>query len=69
MVAVGRVARLGCGERFDTASKLARLERPMIFVHGTADEVVPVAMSKRLYRAARGHMQLVIVEGTGTRRP
>jgi uncharacterized protein len=50
-------------ERFDTASKVARLELPMLFVHGTADEVVPVTMSERLYRAARGDKELVTVEG------
>jgi pimeloyl-ACP methyl ester carboxylesterase len=50
-------------ERFDTAGKLARLDLPMIFVHGTADEVVPVAMSEQLYRAARRDRQLVLVEG------
>ena len=52
-------------ERFDTLTKVERLVLPMIFVHGTADAVVPVAMSERLYRAARGDRQLVLVEGAG----
>ena len=52
-------------ERFDTVTKVERLVLPMIFVHGTADAVVPVAMSERLYRAARGDRQLVLVEGAG----
>ncbi len=46
-------------------TKVERLVLPMIFVHGTADAVVPVAMSERLYRAARGDRQLVLVEGAG----
>jgi len=40
-------------QRFDTASKVARLELPIVLVHGVADEIVPVSMSRQLYGSAR----------------
>ena len=52
-------------ERFDTLSKINRLDPPMLFIHGTADEVVPVAMTQRLYRAAHAQKRLILVQGAG----
>ncbi len=52
-------------ERFDTLIKVGHLDLPIVFVHGTADNVVPPAMTERLYRAARGDKQLVMVKGAG----
>lgn len=52
-------------QRFDALSRIARLDLPMVFIHGTADEVVPVAMPQRLYRAARAQKQLILVQGAG----
>ena len=52
-------------ERFDTLSRVGRLDVPMIFVHGTADQVVPPVMTEQLYQAARGDKQLVTVDGAG----
>jgi fermentation-respiration switch protein FrsA (DUF1100 family) len=55
-------------ERFDTLNKIGRLDLPMVVVHGTADDEVPPAMTERLYRAARGDKQLVMVKGADTRK-
>ena len=52
-------------ERFDTLSKIGHLDLPIMFVHGTADEVVPLVMAEQLYRAAGGDKRLVRVEGAG----
>jgi pimeloyl-ACP methyl ester carboxylesterase len=52
-------------ERFDSLIKIGRLHLPMVFVHGTADREVPPAMTERLYRAASGDKELVMVEGAG----
>jgi hypothetical protein len=52
-------------ERFDTMIKIVHLDRRVVFVHGTADEVVPSTMTERLHRAARGDKQLVLVKGAG----
>src|SRR5690606_42159806 len=38
---------------FDSLDKVARLELPVLFGHGTADRVVPHAMSDALHEAAR----------------
>ncbi len=37
--------------------------RPLLLVHGTADETVPVAKAERLYRAARAPKELWLVPG------
>lgn len=39
-------------QRFDSLEKAARLDIPVLFVHGTADRVVPHGMSDALYEAA-----------------
>lgn len=38
---------------FDSVDKLAALHTPMLFMHGTADRVVPHTMSDELFAAAR----------------
>lgn len=52
---------------FDSVEKLASLHTPMLFMHGTADRVVPHTMSDELYAAARNVApalkRLVKIEG------
>ncbi|XZO00444.1 MAG: alpha/beta hydrolase [Microcoleus sp.] len=48
-------------QRFDSIAKVDRLEMPVLFIHGTADTVVPVEMSKKLFDAAPEPKQLYIV--------
>jgi len=52
-------------QRFDSLSKVDRLQMPVLFIHGTADNVVPVEMSKKLFDAAPEPKQLYIVPGGG----
>jgi pimeloyl-ACP methyl ester carboxylesterase len=52
-------------QRFDSLSKVDRLQMPVLFIHGTADNVVPVEMSKKLFDAAPDPKQLYIVPGGG----
>lgn len=52
-------------QRLDLADKLARLDLPVLIVHGTLDAVVPPEMARRLYDAARGPKRLLMVEGAG----
>ncbi|MDB5806833.1 MAG: hypothetical protein JWN73_4155 [Betaproteobacteria bacterium] len=52
-------------QRFDSESKIAKVKLPKIFVHGTADRLVPYHMSEELYEAATGQKQLIKVEGAG----
>ena len=64
-------------ERFDSLSKVRSLNAsnkaskaishqiPILFIHGTADDVVPVGMSQQLYDAAPEPKQLLLVPGAG----
>lgn len=47
----------------DAATRLG--ERPLLVVHGTADNVVPVEHAHRIARAASGPVELVELEGAG----
>src|SRR6476469_492368 len=52
-------------QRFDSLSKVDRLQMPVLFIHGTADNVVPVEMSKKMFEAAPEPKQLYIVPDGG----
>ncbi len=49
--------------RFDSITKVKSLRMPVMFVHGTADEMIPAMMSKKLYAAAPEPKKLVLVPG------
>lgn len=38
-------------QRFDSIAKVRSLQMPVLYLHGTADRVVPAYMSQQLYRA------------------
>lgn len=48
---VGPLAPLLVADRFDSLAKLPRVKSPVVLVHGTRDEVVPVGMGRRLAKA------------------
>jgi pimeloyl-ACP methyl ester carboxylesterase len=50
-------------ERFDSIDKVPGLKLPVLFIHGSADPLVPVRMSERLFAAAPQPKRLVIVPG------
>lgn len=52
-------------DRYETANYIARLDMPMLIVHGEADEVIPVGMGRALYAMARAPKELVTVPGAG----
>jgi uncharacterized protein len=64
-------------ERFDSLSKVRSLNAsnnsskaksqqiPILFIHGTADDVVPFGMSQQLYDAAPEPKQLLLIPGAG----
>lgn len=52
-------------QRFDSISKVRSLQMPVLFIHGTADLMVPAAMSQLLYAAAPEPKQLVLIPGAG----
>ncbi|MBD2326649.1 alpha/beta hydrolase [Alkalinema sp. FACHB-956] len=50
-------------ERFDSLTKLRVLRIPVLFLHGSADSVVPAEMSQRLYTAAPNPKQVLFIAG------
>ncbi|MEG5127075.1 alpha/beta fold hydrolase [Microcoleus sp. ARI1-B5] len=52
-------------QRFDSLSKVDRLQMPVLFIHGTADTVVPPQMGKKLFDAAPEPKQLYMVPDGG----
>ena len=51
------------GNLFDTLDSVRKLKIPLLLIHGSADESVPVSMAHDLFRAARTDKRLHIVEG------
>lgn len=49
----------------DTRKALAGSRLPVLFLHGAADDFVPVAMTQENYRACRGEKSLYLVPGAG----
>jgi uncharacterized protein len=52
-------------QHFDSLAKVRALDTPSLFLHGTADVVVPHDMSARLYAAAPAPKKLVLFPGSG----
>jgi uncharacterized protein len=54
-------------QRFDSVARIAHVNEPLLFVHGTSDRVVPHTMSDQLFEAARAvppqFKRVVKVEG------
>lgn len=48
-------------QKFDSIHKVATLKMPVLYIHGTSDEVVPFHMSQKLYEATLGNKQLVFI--------
>jgi hypothetical protein len=56
--------RLLARERFDTVSKAPQVALPVLIVHGTQDELIPVAMGQRL-GTVFPRASVFLVEGAG----
>lgn len=52
-------------QRFDSLSKVRALQMPVLFIHGTADRVVPAQMSETLYAAAPEPKKLLVLPDIG----
>src|SRR3989454_4742390 len=50
-------------QRFDSIQKVSKLRLPVLYVHGTADEVVPYAMGEQLFRASGGRKRFIAIGG------
>jgi uncharacterized protein len=58
-------------QNFNSLQRIASVNEPLLFLHGTADGIVPHTMSDRLFAAARavpdGKKRLVKIEGASHR--
>jgi len=60
----GPLATLVIRDRFDSLSKVARVASPLVLLHGTRDDVVPVTMGRRLAAARPGARWVEVPEAT-----
>jgi hypothetical protein len=62
--------RLLMHNRYDSLSKIARYDGPVLASHGTADELVPLELGRKLYDAApTTRKELFTIEGGGHNSP
>jgi len=61
---VGPLAPLLVPDRYDNLAKLGRLKVPIVILHGTRDEVIPVRMGRALAAAGRGVRYLEVPEAS-----
>ncbi len=60
------ICRVEAGYSFNDVSALRAVRRsrtPMLFIHGTTDDVVPFWMQKKLYEAHPGEKEALSIEG------
>ena len=49
-------------QRFESLQKVRQLQTPILLIHTTGDPMIPAQMSQRLYQAARGPKELILVK-------
>lgn len=52
-------------DRYETLRYIESVEAPLLIVHGEADTVIPVAMGRTVFAAAKGLKEIVTVPGAG----
>jgi uncharacterized protein len=48
---------------YDNLGKIAKLKAPLLIIHGTEDEIIPVEMARQLYAAAPEPKELYLIPG------
>jgi uncharacterized protein len=57
--------RLLMKDRYESSRHIVGLQTPLLIVHGEVDDVVPVAMGRRLFAAANEPKEIVTLPGAG----
>jgi len=52
-------------QRFDSIQKVRSLKAPVLYIHGTEDELIPAAMSQRLFEATPTRKAIVLIRNAG----
>ncbi|GAB3542168.1 alpha/beta hydrolase [Noviherbaspirillum agri] len=55
--------QLVMSQKFDSINKIARVDMPVLIVHGSEDQYVKPHFSEKLYAAAKSRKHLLMVEG------
>ena len=50
---------------FNNMEKINLVKRPVIFIHGDKDEIIPASHSERLFKKFEGKKKLILVPGGG----
>jgi hypothetical protein len=50
---------------FDSESRIARIDTPLLMIHGRDDDIVPLDFGRKLFGAAEEPKELIEVEGAG----
>ena len=50
-------------QRFESVKKVAKINSPLLVVHGDNDNLIASALGRKLYDAAQGRKQFMLVEG------
>jgi fermentation-respiration switch protein FrsA (DUF1100 family) len=58
-------ARLLVRNRFDNLAKIAQCPSPVFFAHGTADDLIPIEHSERLFAATKQPKRFISIPGHG----
>lgn len=53
------------GKPFNSIEKISKLKCPALFIHGTHDEIIPIAHGRKLYEACPTMKRFVEVPGAG----
>ena len=56
-------ARFFLRSRFDSESKIRSIARPLLFLHGSADSIVPIALGRKLFDAANPPKEFFVIPG------
>ncbi len=52
-------------QKFDSINKVRSLLMPVLYIHGTADSLIPFSMSQQLFDATNSSKQLVLIPNGG----
>lgn len=57
------LAAYATNERFASDEKIARIDAPLLMIHGSADTTIPMPLGEKLFAAARPPKQWLAIEG------
>ena len=60
---LARLLMVFSGERFASVEKIARVDAPLLMMHGTLDTTIPIHLSEKLFSAAKSPKQWHAVAG------